>query len=194
MSVRHSLLAILDQGSCYGYQLRTEFARRTGSTWPLNVGQIYNTLERLRRDGLVAEAGTDEHGHVYWRITDAGSRAVRAWIAEPAAKPAGARDELAAKVALAATLRGVDVTRMLHTQRIAAVTQLETLRSDAAQPGIEMTRWLVLEARVRAAEAELGWIDAATRRLDEQAPHAVALELSTEKPKRGRPAGVEAVA
>ena len=54
MSVRLSLLAILDQGPCYGYQLRAEFDRRTGSTWPLNVGQIYNTLERLERDGLVS--------------------------------------------------------------------------------------------------------------------------------------------
>jgi DNA-binding PadR family transcriptional regulator len=45
VSVRQSLLAILDQGPCYGYQLKSEFDRRTGSTWPLNVGQIYNTLE-----------------------------------------------------------------------------------------------------------------------------------------------------
>ena len=48
MTVRQSLLAILDQGPCYGYQLRAEFDRRTGSTWPLNVGQIYNTLDRLK--------------------------------------------------------------------------------------------------------------------------------------------------
>ena len=52
MSVRQSLLAILDQGACYGYQLRAEFDRRTGSTWPLNVGQIYNTLDRLERDPM----------------------------------------------------------------------------------------------------------------------------------------------
>ena len=49
MSVRQSLLAILDQGSCYGYQLRTEYERRTGAP-TLNVGQIYTTLERLERD------------------------------------------------------------------------------------------------------------------------------------------------
>src|SRR5688572_1583616 len=71
MSVRQSLLAILDQAPCYGYQLRTEFDRRTGSTWPLNVGQIYSTLDRLERDGLVMKGETDEHGHVYYAITDA---------------------------------------------------------------------------------------------------------------------------
>ena len=62
MSVRQNLLAILDQGPCYGYQLRAEFGRRTGSAWSLNVGQIYTTLERLERDGLVAKADIDEQG------------------------------------------------------------------------------------------------------------------------------------
>ena len=55
MSVRHSLLAILAQGPCYGYQLRQEFNRRTGDAWPLNVGQVYTTLDRLERDGLVVQ-------------------------------------------------------------------------------------------------------------------------------------------
>ena len=35
------LLALLEQGPMYGYQLRAEFERRTGSTWPLKVGQVY---------------------------------------------------------------------------------------------------------------------------------------------------------
>ena len=89
MSVRQSLLAILDQGPCYGYQLRAEFDRRTGSTWPLNVGQIYNTLDRLERDGLVEKGDVDEHGHVYWEITDAGADEVRSWLG--LAGPARAR-------------------------------------------------------------------------------------------------------
>ena len=95
MSVRQSLLAILDQGPCYGYQLRAEFDRRTGSVWPLNVGQIYNTLERLERDGLVTKSGADAQGHVYWRITDAGSAAVRDWLGSAVVRAPGTRDELA---------------------------------------------------------------------------------------------------
>ena len=59
MTVRQSLLAILDQGPCYGHQLRAEFERRTGATWPLNVGQIYNTLERLEREGCSRFVVTD---------------------------------------------------------------------------------------------------------------------------------------
>ena len=109
MSVRQSLLAILDQGPCYGYQLRAEFDRRTGSTWPLNVGQIYNTLERLERDGLVEKGEPDAEGHVYWAITAAGSAEVAGWLASPVSRSGGTRDELAIKLAVAATLPGVDV-------------------------------------------------------------------------------------
>ncbi len=54
MSVKQALLALLEQEPMYGYQLRTEFEASTGATWPLNVGQVYSTLSRLERDGLVA--------------------------------------------------------------------------------------------------------------------------------------------
>ncbi|MEX5635016.1 PadR family transcriptional regulator [Parafrankia sp. FMc2] len=53
MSVRNGLLALLAERPMYGYQLRAEFETRTGSTWPLNIGQVYTTLRRLERDGLV---------------------------------------------------------------------------------------------------------------------------------------------
>ncbi|HJY00730.1 MAG TPA: PadR family transcriptional regulator, partial [Streptosporangiaceae bacterium] len=53
MSVRHAMLALLSEGPKYGLQLREEFEGRTGEVWPLNVGQVYTTLQRLERDGLV---------------------------------------------------------------------------------------------------------------------------------------------
>ncbi len=76
MSVRQALLALLEEGPMYGYQLRSEFERRTGATWPLNVGQVYTTLTRLERDGLVTESGADGEGHVVYEVTDAGREAV----------------------------------------------------------------------------------------------------------------------
>ena len=69
MSIRQGLLALLEQGPMYGYQLRAEFESRTGATWPLNVGQVYTTLGRLERDGLVEPAGDDGDGHAVYRIT-----------------------------------------------------------------------------------------------------------------------------
>lgn len=194
MSVRQSLLAILDQGPCYGYQLRSEFDRRTGSTWPLNVGQIYNTLDRLERDGLVARSGADQRGHVHFEITDAGRAEVRSWLAAPVDRGAGARDELAIKVALAATLPGVDVAGVIQTQRRASRARLEDLGRDASRSmrepdgPEELARTLVVDAMVVKTEAELRWLDRAEQRLAKHPEHAQRLELSRERPKRGRPA------
>ncbi len=53
MSVRHAILALLSEGPKYGLQLQKEFEASTGEVWPLNIGQVYTTLQRLERDGLV---------------------------------------------------------------------------------------------------------------------------------------------
>jgi len=196
MSVRQSLLAILDQGPCYGYQLRAEFDRRTGSTWPLNVGQIYNTLDRLERDGLVEKGDVDDQGHVYWEITDAGSAEVRTWLSSPVERAQGTRDELAIKLAVAATLPGIDVAQVIHTQRRASLAQLQELNrakyAGANPDGPEELAWaLVIDSMIFSAEAEVRWLDHTEERLNRHPQHALALELSTEKPKRGRPAKAE---
>jgi DNA-binding PadR family transcriptional regulator len=192
MSVKQSLLAILDQGPCYGYQLRSEFDRRTGSTWPLNVGQIYNTLERLERDGLVAKAETDAPGPVFFEITDAGRAEVRAWLGSPVQRGNGTRDELAIKLALAATLPGVDVTDVIQSQRRASLSQLQELNrakyAGADPEGPEELAWsLVVDSMIFTAEAEVRWLDHTEQRLAMRPHRAMALELSTELPKRGRP-------
>jgi DNA-binding PadR family transcriptional regulator len=195
LSVRQSLLAILDQGPCYGYQLRAEFDRRTGSAWPLNVGQIYNTLERLERDGLVRKAGSDEQGHVFYEITDAGSAAVADWMASPVAQDSGTvRDELAIKLALAATLPGVEASGVVATQRAATERALEGLvveREAVASPATpeQLAELLVLDSRVVAAEAQLRWLEDAVSRLRDARDGGVVdgTPLATDVPKRGRP-------
>ena len=70
MSVRHALLALLSEGPKYGLQLRQEFEARTGEVWPLNVGQVYTTLQRLERDGLVESDDDDEGPQKGYSITD----------------------------------------------------------------------------------------------------------------------------
>lgn len=194
MSVRQSLLAILDQGPCYGYQLRHEFDRRTGSTWPLNVGQIYNTLERLERDGLVERGEVDDQGHVYWQITDAGSAEVAGWLSSPVIRTLATRDELAIKLAVAATLPGVDVTAVIQAQRTASLDQLQSLNraAYAGESGTpaELAWSLLIDSMVFTAEAEIRWLDHIEHRLKQHPQHALELELATERPKRGRPAKI----
>ncbi|WP_104200750.1 PadR family transcriptional regulator [Cryobacterium sp. Y29] len=201
MSVRQSLLAILNQGPCYGYQLRAEFDRRTGSTWPLNVGQIYNTLDRLERDGLVRKADIDADGQNYVEITDAGSAEVADWLGSPVVRTMATRDELAIKLAIAVTLPGVDIAQVIQVQRTATMRTLQELtrtKNATADPeSSEQLAWLlVIDSLIFAAEAEARWLDHSEHRLARARAAGLAepLPLNTEVPKRGRPAKTAAAA
>lgn len=170
MSVKQALLALLEQGPMYGYQLRGEFEQRTGSTWPLNVGQVYTTLTRLERDGLVEGAGADEEGHVVYRVTPAGRDEVAAWFTTPVARTQPPRDELAIKLALAVTVPGVDVGTVIQQQRSATMaalqdyTRLKRSGPDSGAPS-DLSWGLVLDSLVFAAEAEIRWLDHCEARL-----------------------------
>lgn len=185
MSVKHALLALLEQQPMYGYQLRVEFEQRTGTTWPLNVGQVYTTLTRLERDGLATAEGEDAEGHLVYRITAAGREEVAAWFTTPVARTQPPRDELAIKLALAVTVPGVDVGTVIQQQRGATMTALQDYTRLKRRSGSPTTAepadlaWsLVLDSLVFGAEAELRWLDhcearlrrAATARPDAAAP------------------------
>jgi DNA-binding PadR family transcriptional regulator len=182
MSIRHGLLALLDQGPRYGYQLRTEFEARTGATWPLNVGQVYTTLSRLERDGLVEPAGEDEEGHQFYAATDAGRAELRAWFDTPVPRTNPPRDELAIKLAMAVTVPGVDVSAVVQSQRrhsIKALQDYTRLKGRAlageARPGTvptesnELAWLLVLDQLIFQTEAEIRWLDHCEIRLAQQA-------------------------
>src|SRR5256885_16899126 len=93
-SVRHALLALLSEGPKYGLQLRQEFEERTGEVWPLNVGQVYTTLQRLERDGSVVSDGATEDGpQKGFRITPEGAEELTGWLRtppDPSSPPRGA--------------------------------------------------------------------------------------------------------
>jgi DNA-binding PadR family transcriptional regulator len=153
----------------YGYQLRAEFETRTGATWPLNVGQVYTTLSRLERDGLVEPAGEDGEGHAVYRITDAGRAVVAQWFSTPVARTSPPRDELAIKLAMAVTVPGVDVRAVVQQQRTATIRALQDYtrlksRAGTSEPH-EMAWLLVLDSLVFAAEAEVRWLDHCEARL-----------------------------
>ena len=183
MSVKQALLALLEQGPMYGYQLRAEFEQRTGATWPLNVGQVYTTLARLERDGLVeqvadgiAEGTSDRDGHVVYRVTEHGRAEVSEWFTTPVSRTQPPRDELAIKLALAVTVPGVDIGTVIQRQRSATMaalqdyTRLKRSGRDASQLDATELAWgLVLESLVFAAEAEIRWLDHVESRLAREA-------------------------
>ncbi|RJK94908.1 PadR family transcriptional regulator [Vallicoccus soli] len=164
MSVRRGLLALLAEGPRYGYQLRAEFEARTGATWPLNVGQVYSTLSRLERDGLVEPAGESEEGQVFYAITPSGRDDVAAWFAAPVERGAPPRDELAIKLALAVTVPGVDVQAVIQRQRSATLRALQDYTRVKAGAG-DLAWSLVVDSLVFQAEAEVRWLDHCEARL-----------------------------
>jgi DNA-binding PadR family transcriptional regulator len=162
MSVRHGLLALLERGARYGYQLRAEFEQATGGTWPLNIGQVYTTLSRLERDGLVRALPENDGGQRPYEITPDGRAELALWFASPIQRSDRPRDELAIKLALALTTPGVDVHAVVQAQRTATVRTLQELTrlKAASEPTRQDLAWrLVLESMVFQAEAEVRWLD-----------------------------------
>jgi DNA-binding PadR family transcriptional regulator len=158
MSIRHGLLALLERGQMYGYQLRTAFETETGATWPLNIGQVYSTLTRLERDGLVRALPESDGGQRPYEITEAGRADLVRWFATPIAHADRPRDELAIKLALAITTPGIDVGSVVQTQRTATMRTLQQYTRLKAEDS-ELPWRLVLESLVFQAEAELRWLD-----------------------------------
>jgi DNA-binding PadR family transcriptional regulator len=171
MAIRHGLLALLDEGPAYGYQLKAAFEERTGGTWPLNIGQVYTTLSRAERDGLVAQLDVGDDGRVVYEITDAGRHEVAQWFASPVRRDAPARDELTIKLAVAVTAPGVDVASIVQTQRsetmrtLQALTRLKIDAADRPHPDSDTAWHLVLERLIFDAEAEARWLDHVEARL-----------------------------
>ena len=167
MSVRHSILALLAEVPTHGYGLKTAFEESTAGTWPLNMGQVYTTLARLERDGLVRTAGTGEPDRQTWEITPEGKEALAAWFATPVDLDPPSRDELALKVLLAVAADFVDVDAILQAQRTATMERLQgyTGYLRDADPEDELPWVLILDSLILKAQAELAWIDRCEERL-----------------------------
>ena len=178
MSVRHALLALLSEGPKYGLQLRQEFEARTGEVWPLNVGQVYTTVQRLERDGLVAADDGEEPGpQKSFRITPEGRAELAGWLRTPPAADAPPRDELVIKVLVAVRLPGVDVSAILQTHRrhlIETMSRFTRLKEDAGADDLGLL--LVADAEIFRLESIVRWLDAADVRLRHLPPVAVPAE------------------
>ena len=138
MSVPHALLALLSDGPKYGLRLQNEFESRTGEVWPLNVGQVYTTLQRLERDGLVeADDGESERSRKRYRITSTGERELADWLRTPPDLVPPPRDELVIKVLVALQLPGIDIHELLqvHRRHVIEIMQRYTQVKAAADGG-----------------------------------------------------------
>jgi DNA-binding PadR family transcriptional regulator len=170
MSVRHALLALLSDGPKYGLQLREEFEANTGQVWPLNVGQVYTTLQRLERDGLVAATGSDETAEPgpqkAYRITDAGSAELSHWLMIPPDLSVPPRDDLVMKVLIAVRVPNTDVSLVIQAHRRYLVQLMqEWTRLKEDDNGQDVPFSLVVDAELFRIDSVVRWLDAAEARL-----------------------------
>jgi len=167
MAVREGLLALLNEGPRHGYQLKTDFEQATGGVWPLNVGQVYTTLERLERDGLVDTA--DDGGQKTYRITADGLATLGAWWDAVPSDDPPPRDELMLKVLMGIERGHAHALKVLTHQRSALLAMLQARRRDAKTTpsgrGEALAARLVLDALMVRAEADLRWLDLCEQRL-----------------------------
>jgi DNA-binding PadR family transcriptional regulator len=168
VSVRHALLALLSGGPKYGLQLRNEFEERTGEVWPLNVGQVYTTLQRLERDGLVASDHAEEEvgPQKDFRITESGERELNLWLTTPPDLSAPPRDEVVMKVMVATSIAGVDVRAIIQVHRRYMVELMqEWTRLKADDAGQDLHFALVVDAELYRLDAVIRWLDTADGRI-----------------------------
>jgi DNA-binding PadR family transcriptional regulator len=171
MSVRHALLALLSEGPKYGLQLREEFEANTGQVWPLNVGQVYTTLQRLERDGLVTAIGDaqpgGEHGpQKAYRITGAGSDELAQWLRVPPDLSVPPRDDLVMKVLIAVRVPGTDVSEVIQAHRrylIELMQEWTRLKED--DNGRDIAFSLAVDSELFRVDSVVRWLDAAEGRL-----------------------------
>ena len=166
MSVRHALLALLSDGPKYGLQLRLEFEAGTGEVWPLNVGQVYTTLQRLERDGLVESDESEEGAQKNFQITDEGLTELAQWLRTPPDLSSPPRDELVVKVLVALKVPGVNVHELIQVHRrylVELMQQWTRLKEDESQ--VDLGFGLVVDAEIFRLDSVIRWLDSADGRI-----------------------------
>jgi DNA-binding PadR family transcriptional regulator len=187
VSVRHALLALLSDGPKYGLRLRQEFEARTGEVWPLNVGQVYTTLQRLDRDGLVTSDEDEEGPQKTYAITPQGASELTTWLQTPPPGDQPPRDELLIKVLVAVEVPGIDVHEVvqIHRRHLIELMQRYTAVKAAADED-DVPLALVVDAELFRIEAAVRWLDTADARLRRRPARSVEAPRSRVATTAGR--------
>lgn len=169
MSLRFGILGLIADEALHGYEVKARFEDMLGGTWDVNVGSVYQMLQRLERDGLVEAAGErGDRGRQAYRATDTGRTVVEEWLSGPDKQPELLRDEVYVKVLLLARAKNPDVEKIreiIDTQRRAYLQRLRDLadqeraaRNRGGGAGTPLA--LLFQAGRLHTEASLKWLDA----------------------------------
>lgn len=193
MSVRHAMLALLSEGPKYGLQLREEFEARTGEVWPLNVGQVYTTLARLERDGLIAQARTGEDDEAddgpqkAYRITEEGGTELARWLRTPPDLSSPPRDELVMKVLVSLRVPNSDTRDVIQAHRrylVELMQQWTRVKEDSAED--DLSTQLAVDAELFRLDSVVRWLDAAEARVRRAAAEHTDIEYEPLTEPRAR--------
>jgi DNA-binding PadR family transcriptional regulator len=173
MPIQHAVLALLADGPGHGYQLKGAFEESVGPQWgPLNIGHLYQILDRLSRDGLVTSTRVAQDvkpDRVVYAITDAGQAELAEWMESPTPRTSGFRDDFFLKVMAAAHTREADTVQTVITRQRAFLLRelhnLEQLRHDRDRRPDDLVVDLLLAAAVRHVTADQAFLDDAEERL-----------------------------
>jgi DNA-binding PadR family transcriptional regulator len=167
MSIKYALLSLLDHQPHHGYQLKTAVEGWLGQSWPLNIGQVYTTLTRLERDGLVALGEVDAQGRQTYQITPAGRAALADWFATPVPRDGLVRDELLVKLVAAVAAGDGTAFAVIRGQRTATLQLLQqhTRAKAQAERRGDLPRLVVADLLIAQAEAEVAWLELCEARL-----------------------------
>ena len=188
MPIHHAVLGLLEDGPSYGYELKANLESTIGPQFgELNIGHIYQVLDRLVRDGLVSGrdvAQRDRPDKVVYRSTKAGRRELERWLAEPSVRRAGYRDDFFLKLFVASRSDAERVRDVVRVQREALLAELSVLTGLKRKHRDEPLVALLIEAATLHTSANLKVADLADGRAEEIA--AAAGEVSHEVPTRGQ--------
>lgn len=173
MSVRFTVLGLLAQRPRHGYELRAAFEAIVGGeeNWDVKAAQIYTTLNRLEKSGLVAEDLTEQDGgperRVY-TITPTGKAELGDWLAKGSDQE-HQRDEFFLKLMICLGSEPSDPRKLIQTQRAYLYQELHAITVQRGQldPKRDLARMLLLDKAVMHLEADLRWLDMTEARLDE---------------------------
>jgi DNA-binding PadR family transcriptional regulator len=167
MSIRHALLALLSQAPKHGLLLQQEFEEQTGEVWPLNVGQVYITLQRLEQAGLVESDGGDGKGpQKRFVITAAGETELEEWLRTPSSDIPPPRDELLIKVLASLRVPGANVHDIVQVHRRHMIELMQYFwRVKAQAAGDDIGLALIADAEMFRLDGIVRWLDAADIRL-----------------------------
>ena len=166
MSIRYAMLALLSDGPKHGFQLAQDFEAGTGEMWPLNTGQVYTTLQRLERDGLVDTDDEAEGAQNVFHLTEAGRDDLATWLRTPPDLSVPPRDELVIKVLVSLRVPDVDAVELAQVHQrhlIETMREYTRLKEDGDETDIGLL--LVADAEIFRLEAMVRWLDAAEARI-----------------------------